>query len=394
MKATKQPLPFNLCVGGAALGMLLAAGSLFAADAPVKAPAKVVPAKTAPVATAPAKTAPSAAAPSSAAPKEVSKTEVSKEMKAPAKLTVDSSIASYKKSSKAVSGTIKSVGSDTMNELMALWAEHFKKQYPNVQIEAEGKGSATAPPALIAGTAMFGPMSREMKSKGEEDEFEKKFGYKPTSFRTSIDMLAIYVHKDNPLKGLTLAQADAIFSKNRNRGGAKELVTWGDLGLEGEWKDKPISLYGRNAASGTYGYFKEHVLSKGDYKDTVKEQPGSSAVVQSVAGDKFAMGYSGIGYKTSDVRAVALASEGTKYIEAEAANAYSGDYPLSRYLFIYINKKPGTELDPLRAEFIKFMISHEGQSDVLEAGYLPLPGKIAEKTLTSLGLSGAAMPKK
>ena len=219
-------------------------------------------------------------------------------------VAVDSALKGYKTSGN-VTGSIKSIGSDTMNNEMALWSEGFRKFHPAVKVEVEGKGSSTAPPALIAGTSNFGPMSRKMKSK-EIDAFEQQFGYKPIQLRTSIDMLAVYVHKDNPIKGLTLQQIDAVFSKTRKGGYAKDIVTWGDLGLTGEWKNKPISIYGRNSASGTYGYFKKHALFKGDYKDEVKEQPGSSAVVQGVASDKYGIGYSGIGYKTSDVRVVPL----------------------------------------------------------------------------------------
>jgi len=285
-----------------------------------------------------------------------------------------------------VSGTLKSIGSDTMNNEMALWAEGFKKHYPSVQIEIEGKGSSTAPPALIAGTAQFGPMSRDMKPT-EIDDFEKKYGYKPVGLPTSIDMLAVYVHKDNPLKGLTLQQVDAIFSKTRKGGLDKELRTWGDLGLTGEWAAKPISLYGRNSASGTYGYFKEHALFKGDYRDDVKEQPGSSSVVQAIASDRYAMGYSGIGYKTADVRAVPLASEaGEAFVEAVPAHAYTGDYPLARFLKLYVNHKPGTEMDPLRREFIRYLFSQQGQSDVVKDGYYPVTYEIARKALEPLGI--------
>ena len=289
-----------------------------------------------------------------------------------------------------VSGTQKSIGSDTMNNEMALWAEGFKKHYPSVQIEIEGKGSSTAPPALIAGTAQFGPMSRDMKPT-EIDDFEKKYGYKPVGLPTSIDMLAVYVHKDNPLKGLTLQQVDAIFSKTRKGGLDKELKTWGDLGLTGEWASKPISLYGRNSASGTYGYFKEHALFKGDYRDDVKEQPGSSSVVQAIASDRYAMGYSGIGYKTADVRAVPLASEsGGALVEAVPANAYSGEYPLARFLKLYVNHKPGSEIDPLRREFIRYIFSQQGQSDVVKDGYYPVTYEIARKALEPLGIKWAA----
>ncbi len=293
-------------------------------------------------------------------------------------------IPKYEKSKAGVSGTIKSVGSDTMNNLMTYWGEGFKAQYPNVQIEVEGKGSATAPPALIKGTSTFGPMSRPMK-KQEESDFESAFGYKPTNVPSALDTLAVFVHKDNPIKGLSMQQVDAIFSKTRKRGNNKDAVTWGDVGLTGEWKDKPVVLYGRNAASGTYGYFKEHALSGGDYKSSVKEQPGTSAVVQAVAADKFAVGYGGIGYLTGDVRAVPLDPDaGTEYVTAEAAHAYDGTYPMARYLLLYVNKKPNTELDPLRREFLKYVLSEEGQKDVVKDGYLPLPAKVIEKALKSM----------
>jgi len=286
-----------------------------------------------------------------------------------------------------VSGSLKSIGSDTMNNEMALWAEGFRRFYPNVHVEIEGKGSSTAPPALVAGTSQFGPMSRAMKD-AESDAFEQRYGYKPTALPTSIDMLAIYTHKDNPVKGLTLPQVDAIFSKTRKGGYPEDIQTWGQLGLTGEWATAPISLYGRNSASGTYGYLKEHALFKGDYKDEVKEQPGSSSVVQGCASDRYAIGYSGIGYKTADVRAIPLAvDEGEEYVEAVPANAYTGDYPLARFLYLNVNYKPGTELDPLRREFLKYVFSQQGQRDVVKDGYFPVTAPIARQSLQSVGIT-------
>src|SRR6266849_3658537 len=242
-----------------------------------------------------------------------------------AQVAVDPALKPYEKVS-GVSGNLNSIGSDTLNNLLTLWAEGFRAIYPNVNIQIEGKGSSTAPPALIEGTAQLGPMSRGMKA-AEIDAFEKKYGYKPTEIKVAIDALGVFVHKDNPIKGLSMEQLDSIFSSTNKRGG-KPINTWGELGLTGAWANRAISLYGRNAASGTYGFFKEHVLKNGDYKDSVKEQPGSSAVVQGVASDKYAMGYSGIGYKTSDVRAVPLSRSGDKYVSADADNAYNGQYPL------------------------------------------------------------------
>jgi phosphate transport system substrate-binding protein len=299
---------------------------------------------------------------------------------------VDPAIPAYKPV-QGVSGSLKSIGSDTMNNEMTLWAEGFLRMYPNVQIEIEGKGSTTAPPALVSGTSHFGPMSRAMKGQ-EIDAFEKRYGYKPTELATSIDMLAVYVHKDNPIQSLTLPQVDAIFSKSRKGGYKSDIRTWGDVGLTGEWASRPISLYGRNSASGTYGYFKEHALYGGDYKDSVKEQPGSSSVVQGVASDKFAVGYSGIGYITADVRAVPLAmKEGAKVVPATPENAYTGEYPLARFLFLYVNRKPGAELDPLRREFVRYIFSQPGQLDVVKDGYYPVPALLAAEQLKKIGVT-------
>jgi phosphate transport system substrate-binding protein len=297
---------------------------------------------------------------------------------------VDAELPGYK-AVQGVSGTIKSVGSDTMNNLMTLWSEGFKQHYPNAQNEIEGKGSGTAPPALIEGTANFGPMSRKLKDK-EIDAFEKKFGYKPVQLGAAIDMLAVYVHKDNPISGLSFQQIDAIFSKTRKGGYAEDITTWGQLGLTGEWANKPISTYGRNEASGTYAYLKKLALFNGDYKDSVKAQPGSSAVVQAVANDKYAIGYSGIGYKTADVRAVALSVDGENFFEAEAEYAYSGDYPLARFLYLTVNYKPGSDLDPLRKEFLKFVFSKAGQEVVVKDGYLPLTNAVAKEMLAMVGI--------
>jgi phosphate transport system substrate-binding protein len=296
---------------------------------------------------------------------------------------VDAGIAPYKRVS-GVSGNVNSVGSDTMNNLMTLWAETFLKMYPNVRVQVEGKGSSTAPPALISGTAQFGPMSRPMRAT-EIDQFEQKYGYKPTQLRTSYDALAVYVHKDNPIEKLTLAQADAIFSKSRRRGYKQNITTWGQLGLTGDWAKRPISLYGRNSASGTYGFFKEHVLGNGDYKDQVKEQPGSASVVQGVTEDRYAIGYSGIGYKTSGVKAVPLAErEGGYYSDGKYEDVTSGKYPLNRFLFLYINKAPGKPLDPVVAEYCKLIFSKEGQETVVKDGYLPLTAALVKEELKKL----------
>jgi phosphate transport system substrate-binding protein len=296
---------------------------------------------------------------------------------------VDPGLPPYAKTS-GVSGSLSSVGSDTMNNMMALWAETFKKFYPNVKIQIEGKGSSTAPAALIAGTAQLGPMSRQMRST-EIDQFEAKYGYKPIEMKSSYDALAVYVNKDNPIEKLTLAQVEAVFGKSRKRGYKANVATWGQLGLTGDWANRPISLYGRNSASGTYGFFREHVLKNGDYKDTVKEQPGSASVVQGVTEDRYGIGYSGIGYKTSGVKLVPLAeTEKGPFSDGSYADVTGGKYPLWRFLYIYGNKAPNKPLDPLVAEFFKLIYSKEGQEAVVKDGYMPLTAAQAQAELAKV----------
>ena len=297
---------------------------------------------------------------------------------------VDPALPSYTKTS-GVSGNLSSVGSDSLANLMTLWAEEFKKEYPNVNIQIQAAGSSTAPPALTEGTAGMGPMSRAMKD-AEIQAFEEKYGYKPTAVPVAIDALAVFVHKDNPIKSLDIAQVDAIFSSTRLCGGATDIKTWGDLGLTGEWAAKPIQLFGRNSVSGTYGYFKEEALCKGDFKANVNEQPGSASVVQSISSTLNAIGYSGIGYKTSSVKTVPLSKKGGEAFDANEANALAGKFPLARFFYVYVNKAPNKPLSPLDAEFIKLVLSKQGQEVVVKDGYIPLPSKVVEKTMKELGL--------
>jgi phosphate transport system substrate-binding protein len=296
---------------------------------------------------------------------------------------VDTALPEYQRAS-GVAGNLSSVGSDTLANLMTLWAEEYKREYPNVNIQIQAAGSSTAPPALTEGTSNLGPMSRKMKDK-EVESFETRYGYKPTPIRVAIDALAVFVNKDNPIKGLTLPEVDAVFSSTRKCGYPDDITTWGGLGLDGAWKSRSIQLYGRNSVSGTYGYFKEHALCKGDYKNNVNEQPGSASVVQSVSSSLNGIGYSGIGYVTSGVRAVPLAKDkGETFVEANMENAISGKYPLARFLYIYVNKHPNKPLPPLEAEFLKMVLSKVGQKIVVKDGYIPLPATVAEKELARL----------
>jgi phosphate transport system substrate-binding protein len=302
---------------------------------------------------------------------------------AAADIKVDPKLPSYEQAA-GVAGNLSSVGSDTLNNLMTLWAEEYKRLYPNVNIQIQGAGSSTAPPALTEGTANIGPMSRAMKDK-EIEAFEKKYGYPPTAIRVAIDTIGVYVNKDNPIAGMILPQVDAVFSATRQCGHPQELTKWGQLGLTGPWVDRDIQLFGRNSVSGTYGYFKEHALCKGDFKDAVNEMPGSASVVQGVATTLNGIGYSGIGYQTSGVRAIALASqEGEPFVAPTAETALSGDYPLSRFLYVYINKAPGKPLPPLERELLAMILSQQGQEIVVKDGYIPLPAKLVTEELAKI----------
>lgn len=297
---------------------------------------------------------------------------------------VDPAIPAYQKVS-GISGNLSSVGSDTLANLMTLWAESYKREYPNLNIQIQAAGSSTAPPALTEGTAGIGPMSRKMKD-AELQAFEQRFGYPPTAVPVAIDALAIFVNKDNPLRQLTLEQVDAIFSSTRLCGGPHELKTWGDLGLTGDWARRPIQRFGRNSVSGTYGYFKEAALCRGDFRANVNEQPGSASVVQAISQSLGGIGYSGIGYQTASVHTLALARQGTTdFVEDNQENTLSGRYPLARYLYVYVNKAPNRPLNPLEGEFLRLILSRSGQEAVVKDGYIPLPAAVVQQALKTLG---------
>ncbi|WP_369686278.1 PstS family phosphate ABC transporter substrate-binding protein [Photobacterium leiognathi] len=298
--------------------------------------------------------------------------------------TSDVALMPYKRVS-GISGNLSSVGSDTLANLMTYWAEEFKRRYPNVNIQIQTAGSSTAPTALVEATAQIGPMSRMMKTK-EVEAFEQEYGYKPTAIKVAVDALAVFVHEDNPLKGINFEQLDAIYSRTLRCGGLEPINQWGQLGLTGSWQNRGIQLFGRNSVSGTYGYFKKRALCRGDFRNNVNEQPGSASVVQSVSTSLNAIGYSGIGYKTTGIKAIPVAREGDDYVEATIENSVNGRYPLSRFLYVYVNKHPNKPLAPMEGEFLRFILSSDGQKIVQKDGYIPLPIAVVEQNLAKLGL--------
>lgn len=292
---------------------------------------------------------------------------------------VDPNLPSYERVS-GISGNLSSVGSDTLNNLMTLWAEEFANHYPNVNIQIQGAGTSTAPPALTEGTSNFGPMSRPMRD-SEQRSFEERHGYPATLVPVAIDMIAVYVNKDNPVETLTMQQVDAIFSATRACGYDRDINTWGDAGLTGGWTNRDITIFGRNAVSGTYGFFRENALCGGDFRATVNEQPGSSAVVRGVEQTLGGIGYSGIGYRTAGVRVVPLNG-----FEATGDNAATGDYPLARFLYIAANQNPESGWNPLEREFFRMVLSKDGQNVVHRDGYVTLSAAAAARFRSEMNL--------
>ncbi|MGC9422779.1 PstS family phosphate ABC transporter substrate-binding protein [Vibrio sp.] len=293
-------------------------------------------------------------------------------------------LTSYQKTS-GVAGSLLSVGSDTLAGVMTLWVEEFNRLYPNVNAQVQASGSSTAPPALTEGTAQFGPMSRPMRHR-EIEAFERAYGYQPTELRVAIDAVGLFVHRDNPIEGLNFAQLDRIFSSTLRCGASQSVENWSQLGLSFPWAKRRMQLFGRNSVSGTYGYFKQQALCGGDFKANVNEQPGSASVVQAVASSINTLGYSGVGYRVSGVRLIPVARQGRDYVDPTLDNILSGRYPLSRYLYVYINKHPARPLTPVEREFIRFIFSKQGQALVSKDGYLPISAQLAGQELAKVGI--------
>jgi phosphate transport system substrate-binding protein len=281
-------------------------------------------------------------------------------------------------------GAITSIGSDSMDPLMQLWLDDFHAAHAGITYNLVSKGSATAPRALVAGTTLMGQMSREMNPE-ELAAFEGKFGYAPTRVVVAMDALAVYVNANNPIEKLGLEQVDAIFSKGRKGGYGRSLDTWGDLGLTLEWATRPIQPYGRDENSGTRAFFKEHVLKNGDYKDIVKSVPDQFALVEAAAMDASAIAYGPVQHSLRMVKAVPIVDfNGIAPIVPTVQNILNGKYPLARFLYIYVNIRPGQPVDPLIKEFFRFVLSRQGQSDVANFGAIPLPADLAAINLNKV----------
>jgi len=306
----------------------------------------------------------------------------------PVGVEVDAALPSYKPV-KTLRGRLRSVGSDTMNELMKSCAEQFVERFhPKLRIMHEGKGSSSAPPAICEGLADVGPMSRPLKDV-EVKQFVDAFGGQPVQLATAIDAIAVYVHPSNPVakRGLNLQELDAIFSTTRKLGYPRDVTKWGDIGVSGDWATRSVTVFSRNKLSGTYALFRKVAMGKGEYKTTNREMVGSAAVIDGVAADANAIGYTGIGYKSNKVSIVPIsAGANTPAYLPDPKHAYSGAYPFARPLLITVARKGDQPLTALQQEFLRYVFSREGQTQVAEKGFFPIDAATARKQLKSAGI--------
>ena len=316
-----------------------------------------------------------------------------------ASVSIDASLAHYNPQAQ-VSGNIRVRGSDTMYPLLSRLSLEFQRRQPKVTLDVKGGGSSKAieeflrPPLSKTGNIVLREeranqfwllaTSRELFD-DEIKQFIAENGYEPMAIPVAVDAVAIYVHKDNPLPGLTLDQIDAIFSTTRKRGAKASLTRWGQLGLSDGWDQAAIQLYGRDRRSGTRAFFQEHVLAGGDFMPTLHEEPGAASVILNLGRDQLGIGYSGLGLQSSTVRVVPLAeNEGMPFVPPSSATIADQTYPLRRVLYLYVNKHPKGSLPPAAQEFLTFLMSHEGQEAVIKAGFFPLPANQISKTAVAL----------
>ncbi|RUR30205.1 phosphate ABC transporter substrate-binding protein [Vreelandella andesensis] len=272
----------------------------------------------------------------------------------------------------SVSGTLGAVGSDTMAGLVLRWGEALKARFPDINLQFQASGSASAPTALVAGTTRLGPMSRPM-TETERQQFIVRYGYPPLELRVARDALVVVVHRHNPIDTLTLQQVDAIFSTSLACGAPQAIRRWSTLTSTTDWPYGRIALHGRNLASGTHGLFQARALCDGGFRLDISEHPGSSAVVAAVGESFNAMGYAGYNHLTPMVRALRLVDEHGDAVAPDERSIQQGNYPLSRDLYLYVNLPPNESLPSVEQAFLALIFSEEGQQIVRAAGFVPLP---------------------
>jgi phosphate transport system substrate-binding protein len=276
----------------------------------------------------------------------------------------------------ALEGKLVSAGSDTLGALSSLWAELLRERHPDVLVQVRAIGSGAAPTALVQGSADLGPMSRPM-SAAEHDLFFQRYGYAPTAVPVAYDEIAVFVHRDNPIEHLTRRELDAMFSATRRCGHSRSIREWNSLRADGAARRQPVSLYGRSAASGTYSVFRDKMLCGGDFAPELNRLVGSAAIVHAVATDPDGIGYASAGHLNVSVKRVAILDD-----------AGGAERSLARGLYLYLNRPPGAQLEPLVAAYIDLALDDVGQREVARAGYKPLAPRERRLLRKRLGLGG------
>lgn len=300
----------------------------------------------------------------------------------PLPAAVDDALPVYAPAQNFVGAAIASSGSSTVTNLLNRWSGAYQEFQPGVKFTISGAGSGTAPPALTSGAAQLAPMSRPMND-AERAAFRARFGYDPTELVVAIDALAVFVNADNPIESLSLEEVDALFSRDLRRG-HEPVSAWGDLGVAGDLADQPIIVYGFRDTAGGYSLFRDLVLKGGDYRSDISVQPGSSAIVNGVGAYDNAVGYASQFFLTRRTRMVPIRDENGVAHAPDLASCENGKYPLARELYIYINKAPDKPLDPLVADFLRFVLSKQGQTIAAEDGNFPISAALAAEQLAKI----------
>ena len=315
--------------------------------------------------------------------------------------SVDPGIARYVPRA-GTTGSLVIAGSETMQPIMLKLVSAFRLLQPEVKIAVQGGGTDAAVQGFLenqstirrgdgGGGNLLGQegtnrvfimaSSRELSAE-ETKHFIARHGHPPIAIPIAVDTVALYVHRDNPIEGLTLDQVDAMFSIDRKRGASERLDRWGQMGLTDEWQSAEIRLYGRDRNSGTRAFFKEHVLLNGDFSASLQEEPGHASLLLAVKRDKFGIGYAGIGFQSPSVRIVPLAEKtGMPFVRPTGKTASDKSYPLRRFLYLYLNSPPMTPLPAAVREFLVFANSREGQEAATKAGVYPLTAEQAHDNL-------------
>jgi phosphate transport system substrate-binding protein len=305
-----------------------------------------------------------------------------------------------------LNGELHSMGTDVMDTVVLAWLEVFRKAHPQVEATMEARGANTTFPGLLTGQSQLGPISRAIFPR-EREQFARTYGYPPTEIRVACGTydafglsppVVLFVHQDNPVRELTLAQVEEIYAQDGT------ITTWGQVGATGPWAGRPIKVWGLRLPNGTATYFQEAAMHGRDFRSTLVKRPTADSlsrsaqrapnggvqafvdILKGVALDPEAIGYAAPGYDTTGTRMVAIAPHpGSPAVAPTRENVAALRYPLCRFIYLYVNRRPGQPLDPNVQEFLRIVLSRQGQAAVAQrSAFLPLPPRIVREELAKL----------